>query len=139
MSGSGTIRSIDRLLHPLVELYEDDRIRINFDGWTSTFDYTVEIDNPDIHPCGYWEYVQRVLHKNVNMSKPIPHMASSSYDKPKCKSHSNSSLNRIDSSRLAYDRPFSWRNYLTTKDVEPLPFECFSYVRTDFLTSSLRS
>ena len=69
-----------------VEVYEDNRIRINFDGWTSTFDYTVETDHSDLHPCGYWEYVQRVLYKNVNTSKISPHFTFSRYDKPKCKS-----------------------------------------------------
>jgi hypothetical protein len=69
-----------------VEVYEDNRIRINFDGWTSTFDYTVETDHSDLHPCGYWEYVQRVLYKNVNTNKTSPHFTFSRYDKPKCKS-----------------------------------------------------
>jgi hypothetical protein len=68
----------------LVEVYEDNRIRINFDGWTSTFDYTVETDNSDLHPCGYWEYVQRVLYKNANPSKLSPHFTFTRYDKPKC-------------------------------------------------------
>jgi hypothetical protein len=31
---------------------------------------------------------------------------------------------------LAYDGPFSWRNYLTEKNEDPVPFECFNYVRT---------
>ncbi len=30
---------------------------------------------------------------------------------------------------LAYDGPFSWRNYLTEINQEPVPFECFAYVR----------
>ena len=68
-----------------VEVYEDNRIRINFDGWTSTFDYTVETDHSDLHPCGYWEYVQRVLYRNVNTSKPHPHFTFTRFDKPKCK------------------------------------------------------
>lgn len=68
----------------LVEVYEDNRIRINFDGWTSNFDYTVETDNSDLHPCGYWEYVQRVLYKNVNTGKMNPHFTFNRFDKPKC-------------------------------------------------------
>ncbi len=67
-----------------VEVYEDNRIRINFDGWTSTFDYTVETDNSDLHPSGYWEYIQRVLYKNVDTNKLSPHFTFTRYDKPKC-------------------------------------------------------
>lgn len=73
----------------LVEVYEDNRIRINFDGWTSTFDYTVETDNSDLHPCGYWDYVQRVLYKNPNSAKLSPHFTFTRYDKPKCKRTTN--------------------------------------------------
>ena len=69
----------------LVHVYDNNRIRINFDGWTSTFDYDVEVDNLDLHPCGYWEYIQRVLYKNVNMGKNHPHFTFTRYDKPKCK------------------------------------------------------
>jgi hypothetical protein len=67
-----------------VEVYEDNRVRINFDGWTSTFDYTVETDSSDLHPCGYWEYIQRVLYSNVNTNKPNPHFTFDRYDKPRC-------------------------------------------------------
>ncbi|CAF1216648.1 unnamed protein product [Adineta steineri] len=98
----------------VVEVYEDNRIRINFDGWTSTFDYTVEVDNSDLHPCGYWEYIQRVLYKNVDTTKPNPHLTFTRYDKPK-----------------SYDGRFSWRNYLTELNVEPVPFECFNYMQTE--------
>lgn len=69
----------------LVHVYDNNRIRINFDGWTSTFDYDVEVDNLDLHPCGYWEYIQRVLYKNVNHNKLQPHFTFTRYDKPKCK------------------------------------------------------
>jgi hypothetical protein len=113
----------------LAEVYEDNRIRINFDGWTSTFDYTVETDNSDIHPCGYWEYVQRVLYKNVNMSKLNPHFTFTRYDRPKCKyKQKHFRVNKLFAI-LAYDSPFTWRNYLTELNQEPVPFECFNYVR----------
>jgi hypothetical protein len=36
---------------------------------------------------------------------------------------------------LAYDGAFSWRNYLTELNQEPVPFECFSYVRNDRISS----
>ena len=32
---------------------------------------------------------------------------------------------------VAYDGSFSWRNYLTEKNQEPVPFECFNYVRSE--------
>ncbi|CAF3289212.1 unnamed protein product [Rotaria sp. Silwood2] len=98
----------------ITEVYDDNRIRINFDGWTSTFDYTAAIDNPDFHPCGYWEYIQRVLYKNVNTSKINSHFTFTRYDKPK-----------------SYDDSFSWRNYLTQKNQEPVPFECFNDIQTE--------
>ncbi|CAF3639029.1 unnamed protein product [Rotaria socialis] len=102
----------------IIEVYDDNRIRINFDGWTSSFDYTVETDNTDLHPCGYWEYVQRVLYKNPNPAKANPHFTFTRYDKPK-----------------SYDGIFSWRNYLTEKNQEPVPLECFSYVQTEGMTA----
>ncbi|CAF3553209.1 unnamed protein product [Rotaria sordida] len=102
----------------IIEVYDDNRIRINFDGWTSTFDYTVETENSDLHPCGYWEYVQRVLYKNPNSSKLNPHFTFTRFDKPK-----------------SYDGGFSWRNYLTEKNQEPVPFECFSYIQTEGMSA----
>ncbi|CAF2785557.1 unnamed protein product [Rotaria sp. Silwood2] len=79
-----------------------------------SIDSLIETDNSDLHPCGYWEYVQRVLYKNPNSSKLNPHFTFNRYDKPK-----------------SYDGLFSWRNYLTEKNQEPVPFECFSYVQTE--------
>ncbi|CAF1146931.1 unnamed protein product [Adineta ricciae] len=98
----------------IIEVYEDNRIRINFDGWTSTYDYTVETDNPDLHPCGYWEYIQRVLYKNINVTNGHSHLTFNRFDKPK-----------------SYNGAFSWRNYLTEKNEQPVPYECFNYLQTE--------
>ncbi|UJR35583.1 hypothetical protein I4U23_028336 [Adineta vaga] len=101
----------------IIEVYEDNRIRINFDGWTSTYDYTVETDHSDLHPCGYWEYIQRVTYNNINTNKANPHLTFNRFDKPK-----------------SYNGPFSWRNYLTEKNEEPIPYECFNYLQTEGMT-----
>ncbi|CAF1320705.1 unnamed protein product [Rotaria sordida] len=101
----------------IVKVHEDNRITINFDGCSSTYDYTAEINDPNFHPCGYLEYVQRVLLKNTNMSKIKPHSTLTNFDKP-----------------YSYDRSFSWHNYLTEKDQEPVPFECFNDVQKEGMT-----
>jgi len=69
----------------LVRVYDRQHIRINFDGWGETFNYDVETDSADIHPCGYWEYVQRVLYKNNDTTRVQPHFTFKQFDKPKCR------------------------------------------------------
>ncbi|XP_010637447.1 lethal(3)malignant brain tumor-like protein 3 isoform X1 [Fukomys damarensis] len=32
---------------------DDHRIKVHFDGWSSTYDYWIEADSPDIHPVGW--------------------------------------------------------------------------------------
>ncbi|CAF0950743.1 unnamed protein product, partial [Didymodactylos carnosus] len=98
----------------ITDVHDDNSITINFDGWGSNFDYTVEMDNADLHPAGYWEYVQRVLYKNVVMNQPHAHFTFSRFDPPK-----------------SYAKAFSWRNYLSEIDAEPVSYECFSYAQNE--------
>ncbi|XP_029416835.1 lethal(3)malignant brain tumor-like protein 3 isoform X3 [Nannospalax galili] len=32
---------------------DDHRIKVHFDGWSSTYDYWIDADSPDIHPVGW--------------------------------------------------------------------------------------
>ncbi|NXC92960.1 LMBL3 protein, partial [Certhia familiaris] len=32
---------------------DDYRIKVNFDGWDSIYDYWIDVDSPDIHPAGW--------------------------------------------------------------------------------------
>jgi hypothetical protein len=84
---------------------EKDQVYLNFDGWTSRYDYWTEFDHEDLMPCGWFAYVQ-------DKQFPLPFERFDRFDPPK----------GVDR------RSFTWEGYLESKESYAVPFELFSEV-----------
>ncbi|CAH1232773.1 MFHAS1 [Branchiostoma lanceolatum] len=47
------------------------RVHIHFDGWTNSFDYWTDVDDPDLHPLGYCKANRITLQKPHGYPKPF--------------------------------------------------------------------
>ncbi|KAI3380042.1 hypothetical protein SNEBB_002052 [Seison nebaliae] len=72
------------------------KVRIHFDGWTDRFDYETNIDNLDLRPCGYHKNAENSQHRNLQSPKGYT------------------------------GREFTWSNYFTEENRQPIPFHIFT-------------
>jgi hypothetical protein len=79
-------------------------VRIHFDGWTDRFDYWCTLDDPDLFPAGFMNYIRQ--------KSGWPYKKMSQFDPPR-------GMNRST---------FTWESYLETIDQDAVPFNLFTDV-----------
>ncbi|EGD72098.1 hypothetical protein PTSG_11546 [Salpingoeca rosetta] len=47
----------------VIAVLPDNRIRINFDGWSARYDYEASLDDADLHPIGYAQSINHKLER----------------------------------------------------------------------------